>query len=146
MLDVTVTNRQLRVMYDALQVLGTKRMASQLADVRVGRLLQIVKPLAEPIGTTQRKHAQEEMDAAPPEQTEHKRQLMLMRIADKQRETDEAPAPPFTVFGGSILHQEDLPKEMSGLDGWKNAAGLGALLADLGPLFHWPTEEEAAKP
>ena len=134
---MTLTNRELWRMYAALKLLGNRRMANVGADLKVGRMLRVLAPLAEPLESAKQHAVQDVIKAAPPDATG----LALSRVnlagAAAQLAVDEATVEVALPLAFA-LREADLPKEQSGEEGWRNAAGLGALMTDLGPLFILP--------
>ncbi len=135
----TVSNKTLRVMFQALGVLGNRSMANTLADLKVGRLLNHLAPVCEPIIPARAKITSEAMDGADVDG------LGLAGLEVLQATVTEAQA----IFDADEIEvdmptmrieQDDLPKEKPGDEGWKNAAQLGAITSDLGVLFTFPAE------
>ena len=140
--NITLTNRELFRMYSALKTLGNRRMATVGADLKVGRLLRVLGPLVEPLDAVKRRAAQDVLEAAPKDATGIALSLLNMASVAAQEAIDldtvEAALP--LQFA---LKEADLPKRKAGDEDDPNATGLGALVADLGPLFVMP---EAGSP
>lgn len=138
-----LTNGELQRMRAALGILGNRRMANIGADLKVARLLKIVTAHTEPIEALKRAAALALVNEIPEgaELTPLQEQILGMRIAEAQAKVDSAAlgvdgtSVEIAVPDGCLLKQDDLPKEQTGKDGWLNASQLGAVLADLGPLY-----------
>jgi hypothetical protein len=134
---VKVTNRDLWRMFNALRTLANRRMGNVGADLKVARMLGVLGPLAEPIGGVKQRAVKEALGSAGKDTTGAALSLLNIRAAEAQEEIDAALVE-VELPVRFALKEADLPKEMSGEAGWQNAAGLGALVADLGPLYVWP--------
>jgi hypothetical protein len=123
-------------MQAALAVLGNRRMANIGADLKVARLLRALAPYAEPLEAVKRAASLAVVDELPEgaEFTALQEQVLGMRIAEKQTELDNQEIE-IEVPLSYALKESDLPKEMTGADGWKNTAQLGAIISDLGSLY-----------
>jgi hypothetical protein len=132
--SVKLTNRELFRMFMALRKLGERRMATVGADLKVGRLIRVLAPLVEPLDAVKRRAAQDVLEAAPKDVAGLALSLLNMASVAAQEAIDldavEAALP--LQFA---LKEADLPKRKSGEEDDPNATGLGALVADLGPLF-----------
>ncbi|HXG72578.1 MAG TPA: hypothetical protein VNJ04_18395 [Gemmatimonadaceae bacterium] len=139
-MNLTLTNKQVLAMSNALRLLGNRKMGSVTADLKVGRLIRLLAPHAEPIAETRQKIATfligdrdiEEMSAG-------ESALMASKMVGMQATFDAMEIE--LDFPASLkLTQADLPKERTGDDGWKNATQLGAITADLVQLYDFPAE------
>ena len=132
-----LTNRALFRMYVALKTLGNRRMATVGADLKVGRLLRALAPLVEPLDAVKRRAAQDVLGAAPKDVTGIPLSLVNLAAVAAQEaiELDTVDAALPLQFA---LKEADLPKRKSGDEDDPNATGIGALVADLGPLFLMP--------
>ena len=142
---VKLTNRDLRGMFGALQILGNRHLPTIDADLKVGRLIRLLAPLAEPIGPARQRIAARLAEADAGHGDVEKlsplgQQLLGAAIAGAQADFDgqevEVDLPPWRIT------KADLPKEKTGDDGWRNGSQLGAIIADLGLLFEPPDEKE----
>ena len=136
--SVTVTNRELFRMYMALRKLGERKMATVGADLKVGRMQRALAPLVEPLDVVKQKVVKDVLLAvAGKDITPEARSLINLTVAEMQTAIDldtvEAALP--LQFA---LKEADLPKRKSGEEDDPNATGIGALVADLGPLFVMP--------
>ena len=131
-----LTNGQLQRMRAALAILGNRRMANLGADLKVARLLRALAAYVEPLEAVKRKAALALIDelGEGAELTRTQEQVLSMRIAEKQSEVDDAEVE-VSLPMACALKEADLPKAETGPTGWANGAQLGALLADLGPLY-----------
>ena len=138
---VKLTNASLQRMRAALAILGNRRMANLGADLKVARLLRALAVYVEPLEAVKRKAALAVIDelGEGAELTRTQEQVLAMRIAEKQSEVDDAEVE-VSLPMQLALREIDLPKEGQGKDGWMNNVQLGALIADLGPLYVF-TEE-----
>lgn len=134
-----VTNRDLWGMVSALRAFGNRRMATWGADLKVGRMLLLLGPYAEPIEAARRRIELDHLGEAgvvdlPP----LAQRAALVRLAAAQVALDEEMvevALPLSL----ALKEADLPKRKKDENADDpDCTGLGALLADLGPLFLLP--------
>jgi hypothetical protein len=141
MSDITLTVlalsfRRLIAIHDALKTLGNRKLPSITSDFKVARRLDAVKPAVERFETLRKKTIAEHTETDDQGEGKLVRAIALQQTLDALLDTvDEIPAPK------SKLTEADLPKPMKGDDGEKNAAGLGAIIADLGPEFFETPEE-----
>lgn len=129
-------------MQTALAVLGNKRMATPGADVAVARLLNAMKPLAEPLATARRRVTIDVLagrDISGLSQAEMMKLNLDIAEAEKQLLDQEVEVDLPLAYK---LKMADLPKEQTGSDGWRNCEGLGAIVSDLGMLFVMDEEEK----
>lgn len=137
----SITNHTIRAMHGALSVLGNRRMATANGDLKVGRMLRAVVAFAEPLQKARQRvvldvlDGREIKDLSPLEVRRIEAEIMT-----KQAELDEQAAPDDFKLPSGQIETKDLPKEMSGDEGWQNATALGAITADLGPLFDFGEE------
>ncbi|HXG71394.1 MAG TPA: hypothetical protein VNJ04_12385 [Gemmatimonadaceae bacterium] len=139
-MNLRLTNRQVLAMHTALRLLGNRKMGSVTADLKVGRLIRLRAPHAEPIAETRQKIATfligdrdiEEMSAG-------ENNLLASKLVTMQTELDMAECE-IELPASLKLTEADLPKERAGDDGWKNATQLGAITADLGEFYDFPAE------
>jgi hypothetical protein len=131
-----VTNGELQRIRTALVMLGNRRMANLGADLKVARLLRVLAPLVEPLEDVKRKVALALIDALPEgtELTGTQEQIMAMRIASAQTAVDNEEIE-VELPMQFALRETDLPKEGAGKEGGANCTALGAIVADLGPLY-----------
>ena len=131
-----LTNGQLQRMRAALAILGNRRMANLGADLKVARLLRALASYVEPLEAVKRKAALAMIDelGEGAELTGTQEQVLAMRIAERQSEVDLQEVEVELPMSCAVK-EADLPKAEAGPTGWSNAAQLGALLADLGPLY-----------
>jgi len=142
-----LSNNRIQRMYNALTVLGNRRMANINADLKVTRMLRALAGVVEPLEERRTSEGAnlviEETSGGSVSLTPMQEEVLKILLAKKQAEIDsdivEVDLP--TQWA---LRVKDLPKEESGKDGWTNAAQLGALCADLGALFvdELPVEDE----
>ena len=135
--SLRMTNGSLQRMYAALAVLGNRRMASLAADLKVARLLRVLAPHVEPLETLKRGIVLDLAAGLPKDAalSNTREQLLVMTIGARQAELD-AETVEIDLPIVYALRETDLPKEMTGADGWKNSSQLGAIVADLGPLYN----------
>lgn len=132
----TLTNAKLQAMHAALSQLGNRRMALITGDLKVSRLLKAITPVVEALPAAKQRITSEALegknlqDLKQPEIT-----AINAEIAAKQRALDEETVE--IELPNIRLTEDDLPKEQKGEDGWKNAAQLGAIVADLDFLFEF---------
>jgi len=133
---VKLTNASLQRMRSALAILGNRRMANLGADLKVARLLRALAVYVEPLEAVKRKAALALIDELGEgvELTRTQEQVLAMRIAEKQSEVDDAEVE-VSLPMSCILKEADLPRELAGKDAWANNSQLGALVADLGPVY-----------
>ena len=131
-----LTNANLLQMHRALTILGNRRMATLGADLKVARLLAVLKPLVEPLESVKRKAALALVDQMPEgtELTAMQEQILNMRSAEVQSEIDTATVE-VELPMAYVLKEADLPREQTSKDGWVNGSQLGAIIADLGILY-----------
>jgi len=130
-----VTNRELFRMYVALRKLGERRMATVGADLKVGRLLRVLAPLVEPLDVVKQKAVKDVLLAvAGKDITPEARSLMNLTVAELQAAID-LDAVEVALPLQFALREVDLPKRKPGDVDDPDATGIGALVADLGPLF-----------
>lgn len=133
---ITVTNRELARMTNALRILGNRRMANVGADLKVARLLKQLMPLAEPLENARRRITLDILDGKElSEVSSVETQRLTLKINEAQDALDHDTVEANLTLAWA-LKEADLPKEQSGDRGWENANGLGALIADLGVLYH----------
>ncbi len=139
MQSTALTYRQLSRMFNAIVMLGNRSMANVGADLKVARFIRALQPEAVALAKKREElrapPAQEDKPALPapaPEEIARLERALL----DERFEV----ALPLAFR----LTEADLPKEKTGADGWKNADGLGAIVADLELLFDLSDEPPAA--
>ena len=131
-----LTNGRLQQMHAALKILGNRKMANLGSELKVARLLRALAQYVEPLEIVKRR-ATLELLGDPQEETKRtllQEQVLTLRIVECQAGLDSQEAEVELPLS-CALKEADLPKELSGADGWKNASQLGALIADLGPLY-----------
>lgn len=141
----TVTIRELRGMYSALQILANRFLPSLPSDLKVARLVQEIGKYAEPYSTARNKVAPQLMDQAgltpanmdklPP----LAQQMFVAKLNEGYSIFDDAKVD-IEYTDRLILTSNDLPKERAGDKGWENGSAIGAIVADLGQLFEYPKE------
>ena len=132
---VSMTNREVQKLYNALAALGNRKMATLGADLKIARLLRALGPTAEPLADVKKKAAQRALEEVPEdikgvalEQLNLRVEAELMAIGEIEVEV-ELPME-------FALKEADLPKRKKDEDAENpDAKGLGALVADLGILF-----------
>ena len=132
-----MTNGELQRIRTALVMLGNRKMANLGADLKVARLLRFLEPYGEPLETLKKSVAMEMYRAEVPDGatlTSIQEQVLFLAIGEKQAEVDALEVA-IELPVQFALKEADLPKELAGKEGALNAAGLGALVADLGPLY-----------
>lgn len=140
---ITLTNRRLEIIYTALAILGNRKLPSPAADFKISRRLESMKPAIDAWKATRKKIIEEH--TTKDGSLEHASDLQRKLQELDELET-EIPKPK------SLLSLSDLPRALKGTirvsdgsthDGEMNAAGLGAIVADLGPeFFATPPEDE----
>lgn len=136
-----LTNKKLQGIYNALSILGNRRMATANADLKVGRMLRKIAPQAEPITKARRRLFLDLTEAKKPEELAGLAHTVFQyQVAEKLDVFDAEEVVDLQLPSGQIT-KEDLPREMAGEDGWKNAAGLGAITSDLDILYSDVNEE-----
>jgi hypothetical protein len=136
--NITLANRDLFRMYMALKTLGSRRMATVNADLKVGRLLRVLAPLVEPLDELKQRVVKEVLEGAPKDTTGVATSLLNIRVAEAQYaiDSDVVDADLPLQFA---LKEADLPQRKKDADADDpNATGLGVIVADLGPLFLLP--------
>jgi len=132
---VQLTNREVQKLYNALSVLGNRKMATVGADLKVARLLRALAPLAEPLADTKKKAVQRAVGGVSDDISGVALQQLNMRLAAEQLEIDLATVEVELPLQFA-LKEVDLPKRKKDEDVENvDATGLGALAADLGILF-----------
>ena len=138
--NVTLTNRALFRMYVALKVLGNRRMATVGADLKVGRLLRVLAPLVEPLDELKQRAVKGVLMAGAEKAAVSGLALSLVNLTSAEvqsaidNDTVDAALP--LQFA---LKEADLPKrKKDDEEADPDATGIGALVADLGPLFLLP--------
>lgn len=135
-----ITKGHVLAMHGALGILGNRSMASVNADLRVGRMLAQVGPTAELYRKGKNRTTLDTIgDADLAKLSPIEQAALKAKIDVAHAGYDAEPAEDFTLPKG-VLREADLPKEKTGDNGWQNANQLGALCADLGPLFEFPKE------
>jgi hypothetical protein len=128
-----MTNRKAQQMYNAVRVLGNRRMNGLDADLKVMRLIAYLTPIIEPLAALKRAKTEELLNAGEFD-TPLAQDKLAIQLAIAMAEVDDAlvtlePNPEW------FLDREDLPQDKKGDKNSGNADGLGAILADLGLLF-----------
>lgn len=132
----TVTNHTLRAMYGALSILGNRRLPTVTADVKVGRLLRALAPVVDPLQVARQRIVADVLaDRDPNELSPLEARTLEAEVVKRQAELDAQLAPEDFRMPAGMIELADLPAAMTGAEGWKNAEALGAITADLGPLF-----------
>lgn len=134
----TLTNKQLTGIHVGLAALGNRKMALISGDLKVARLLKVVAPLSEPLGPAKQRAASEVLDKYEVH-SDSLTQTQILKINTEIKLAQDAidQEPVEVEFPEIRIKEEDLPKEQKGEDGWKNASGLGAIIADLDFLFEF---------
>ncbi|HXG69475.1 MAG TPA: hypothetical protein VNJ04_02560 [Gemmatimonadaceae bacterium] len=139
-MNLKLTNKQVLAMSNALRNLGNRKMGSVTADLKVGRLIRLLAPHAEPIAETRQKIATDLIgDRDIEEMSVGESNLLASKMSAAQTELDMAECE-IDLPASLKLTLADLPKERTGDDGWKNATQLGAITADLGQFYDFPAE------
>lgn len=133
--DVKLTNWELRRIGAALRILSNRRMANLGADLKVARMLRIIGPALDPLEAAFQQLEVDVIDGRDPSKFSYADGLAVNKALREGRDALGAGEAIVALPVGYALRESDLPKEQSGAEGWKNAEGLGALVADLGPLF-----------
>ena len=131
-----LTNGQLQRMKGALQMLGNRHMEIG-PDLKVAKLLRALAKYVDPLEAVKRKAALAIYKAEVPEGatlSPQQEQLLSMLIAEEQAKVDDLVVE-VELPMDCALTQAELPKPMSGPNGWTNAVQRGALIADLGPVY-----------
>jgi hypothetical protein len=131
---VEITNKNLLNMFQALQELGTRFLPSLNSDVKVGRMTSFFEPSCSPIGPAKKKLLADFGEQNNLEElTETALSILVAKLEVEMNAYDAVTVK--VMLPRERITREDLPKERTGDDGWKNGTGLGALIANLGPLF-----------
>lgn len=141
------THRGLNGWWQALSELGARFAPTISADIKTGRLLTPVKRAFEPIAHERARIANRMMQDALDEHgvktiedlPKSVQRMLDNAIALAQQEWEQTEIE-VELPEGLTITQNDLPKERSGEDGWKNGAGLGGIISELGDLFEKPKE------
>lgn len=141
------THRGLNGWWQALSELGARFAPTLPADIKTGRLLTPVKLAFEPIAHERARIANRLMQEKTEEfgvktmeelpksvQRMLENAIVLAQLEWEQQEIEVA------IPEGIRITQNDLPKERTGDEGWKNGAGLGGIISELGDLFELPKE------
>lgn len=140
--NVTLTNRALGRMHNALKLLAMRSMDLKV-DLKVTRMLRILGPYVEPLDAARRKvildvSAEVGEDA---ELTPMQEQIMGIHIQERQAQLDGETVE-IALPVQFALTADEMPKEKTGKDGWKNAEALAAIMDDLGPLYLMDEKDE----
>lgn len=136
------THGKVRAMYNALTILANRRSPGASSDAKLGRLLRHFGPVAEPIQQARGRIAldligdQDVASLSPLQQ-----QLLQAKIGTAQTAFDNEPVD-VALPSNHLIRESDLPQPQKGEEGWRNAEGIGAILADLGPLFVFDEADE----
>jgi hypothetical protein len=138
------TRREVSRQYAALQILGNRFLPTLASDLKIGRLLAIIRPLAVPLVAERAKIAERIMTefggATVIDNMKSAAQQALMAKIQVEQEAYDSEYLNVDIPDRLLVTQDDLPKERSGDDGWQNASQRAALISDLGSLFLWPKE------
>lgn len=139
-----MTNQRVQRMFAALTTMANRFLPSVAADIRVANLINKLEPISRPIAAGRARVANDIIAAhGGPEAIERlgdmAQQAILIEIQVAQDGYD-AEAADLDISSWKLVDQSMLPRERAGDDGWKNGANLGAIIADLGPLFEPPKE------
>ena len=138
---VTITHRELTQKALALSALSGRALPSLDSDMKVGRLHKIHEVEAHLLEKPRNQisiRILKDMDLKKLTGIEAER--IMGTIAIEQADFDRMTIP----WEKNKWHitKADLPKEKSGDEGWKNGAGLGAIISGLGDLFQDDTKVE----
>lgn len=147
----TITRRELRGMYSALQILCNRFLPTIGSDLKVGELARLIGQIAEPQNAARNKIPLRLMEKEGLTIGELgklptlSQQMYMAMLSEMYTEYDEAKVE-LAVDDRLLVKQSDLPKEKAGEEGWKNGTMNGAIVADLGSLFvHPKTDNEEPK-
>ena len=142
------THGVVRGMHTALSILGDRFMPNIKADIKVARLLVHFTPIVDPLNVERNKMATKTLEDAKQSKgtgdidklSNAAQQEVMALVVLAQQEWDNLP---ITLELPDIkIDQNDLPKERTGDDGWKNGSSLGSIIAGLGELFEYPKDGE----
>lgn len=129
---LVLSYRRVAAIHSALKQLANRKLPSITVDLKVARRIDALRVEMD----TYDKRRKELIGAHTGEDDKLERPIELQQKLDLlDAEMIEIPAPK------SKITEADLPKSMKGDDGEKNAAGLGAIVADLAPEFFDLPEE-----
>jgi hypothetical protein len=133
-ITAVATNAALVRMHSALGTLANRRMKTATGESRVGRWVSLLKPYVDPIQPARERIMLDMVgDLDVSKITPMEAQILSAKVSAAQREFDAEELE--ITLPGKPLKLIDMPEEKSGEDGWKNAAQLAAIIADLGPLY-----------
>lgn len=145
--EVSVDRRRSTIIKcaSALSLLIGRSLPSLDSEMKAGRLHQLVNDRAELIQKAKNKKSNDILKDHRVEDLKKMSPLLHEKLAGEiavdQGDFDQEDEPEWEWPPWKIT-KSDLPKEKSGEEGWKNGAGLGAIMSGLGPLFDW-TDWEA---
>lgn len=130
------SHNKIIAIHSALAILGNRKMATINGDLRVARLLRLFTPEAELIKKAKNRIIVENTSGDVGKLEQIERYKLQAILNDKANEFDSEMVD-ILLPENLRIKEEDLPKELSGDDGWKNANQLGAIVADLDCLFEF---------
>lgn len=140
-----LTHREVTAMYGALQLLGNRFLPTINSDLRIGKLLQMVGPHAQPLAAGRVRASRDVIEHYGGAEGIERlsavaQQAVATEISMAQIEFDRLEIEIEGFEDWPKLTQNDLPKERAGENGWQNGSQIAALVADLGVLFEYPKE------
>jgi hypothetical protein len=144
-MKLTMTSRQLRGVYNALQVLANRFLPDMKSDLKVAALLREISKYAEPLQSARNKVApkiaeMEGVTVANSEKLTPIAQTLFMAKLNEAYSCFDDTEVEVEYTDRLRISQNDLPKERTGEKGWENGSMIGAIVADLGDLFEYPKE------
>jgi hypothetical protein len=129
------TRIELLKMVSALAELGNRTLPTITSDLRVAKLLRLLKPDADEIDKRRAKIVEAATEAASKTEDQGERNAINAKlVADLNAffsESSDVELPP----ENKRLTESDLPKDLAGDNGADNRKALATLLADLGELY-----------
>ena len=130
-----ITNQDVVRMVSALTALGNRTLPTINSDLRVAKLLRLLKPIADDLEVARTKRIAEAQKAIDQTQDEQARLSINSEFVAGMTQLFSQPAEVILPPEDKRLSEVDLPKDMAGEDGSKNRNALGSLIADLGELY-----------
>lgn len=119
--------------YSALAILGRRKLPSLKSDLKIAKMIRLLQPQIELYEEFRKKIVANYTDSGAGTDSTMRAEGELQNLLNQ--ETDDVVSMKLRVL------EEDLPLSLKGVEGESNSAGIGSIIADLGPLYEFSDDD-----